>query len=122
MSMRKWLFAVVLTVVMLMFSVVAFGQEEFHWTGNTYQQFVQTHIHALVYTFGLADGIYIGAALEESKHGAIQGCLAKLTRGQVTTMIQKYLTDHPERWHEEMSILALRSLVTACPDLPVSLP
>lgn len=97
------------------FAAVAFAQQQPQWTGNAYRQLGPDS--GIAYALGLVDGITLGAAIERTG-GSVQdfydACVRGRTRGQVKAIIDKYLADHPERWHEAMGGLVTRALVEAC--------
>ena len=44
----------------------------------------------------------------------LQKCLRTLTFGQAHAILDKYVTDHPERWDKQMADLAEEAFIDAC--------
>lgn len=45
----------------------------------------------------------------------ISTCIDKWTFGQVKAVIDNYLRDNPQQWHESIDIISLRAAAKACP-------
>ena len=50
----------------------------------------------------------------QDEHIRIESCVKIRTEGQVGAMVDKYLRDHPERWHEPLAELVSDTLMYAC--------
>jgi len=71
------------------------------------------YIKGVVYGFDM--GTHIGS---DNDRNAVKKtmCIPKDTNvGQWTTIVKKYLEDHPEKLHEEVASLVISSLATAFP-------
>lgn len=75
-----------------------------------------------VYAKGLFDGILLspyflpsGFQTPQSKVDTFRQCTRGMTGQQLAAIFNKYLTAHPERWHNSMHGLALSALREICP-------
>ena len=72
-----------------------------------------------IYASGLMDGFY-GSALfggNERTISDLKHCTIDMNSGQLTAIIEQYVQNHPERWHEPTSVEAYNALVNACRQL-----
>ncbi len=80
-------------------------------TGQSYRQLPE------IYRLGYASGFHQGlakAAIEPSTALSIARCTAQWTLGQAQAVVDKYINDNPQRWHEWIGNLAWDALLSAC--------
>jgi hypothetical protein len=71
----------------------------------------------VVYISGLSDGFY-GSAMfgaGDETLDRLNSCTKDMDSKQVTAIVSKYVTDHPETWHLPLSVEAFNALNAACP-------
>jgi hypothetical protein len=71
----------------------------------------------VVYISGLSDGFY-GSAMfgaGDETVDRLNSCTKDMDSKQVTAIVSKYVTDHPETWHLPLSVEAYNALNVACP-------
>jgi hypothetical protein len=71
----------------------------------------------LTYITGLMDGFY-GSAMfgaSEDTVGRLNACMKDMDSKQVTAIVYKYVSDHPQWWHMPLSVEAYNALNDACP-------
>jgi len=68
------------------------------------------------YITGVMDGFFAGQAINSNKDFFwLKKCTDGMTNKQITAIVDKYLKNHPEQWHDYMNILVYRSLIDMCP-------
>jgi hypothetical protein len=84
-------------------------------TGNVYRELSPAGKRG--YVMGFTDGVLIAPLLDapKSELRSIERCLVGMTDVQVVAIFDKWLTDNPARWHEQMNILSYSALRQACP-------
>ena len=71
----------------------------------------------VTYTTGLLDG-FPGSAMFGAGDDTVDrlgSCTKEMDSKQVTEIVSKYVTDHPETWHLPLSVEAFNALNDACP-------
>jgi Ssp1 endopeptidase immunity protein Rap1a len=71
----------------------------------------------VVYITGLMDGFFASGAFGATGEtvAALDSCTKGMDNKQVSAIITKYVKDHPEAWHQPLSIEAFNALNTvAC--------
>ena len=65
---------------------------------------------------GLVDGIYLAPLMGAPQENIepFHKCIVGMSDTQVAAIIQEFLKDHPEKWHERLSMEAYNALNTAC--------
>lgn len=65
---------------------------------------------------GLVDGIYLAPLFGAPGKNieSFHRCIVGMSTSQVAAIIQKYLKDHPEKWHQRLSVEAYSALESAC--------
>lgn len=85
-------------------------------TGNQWRQYSEESKG--FYLIGLFDGWTFSDALQDESGKAIlpllTSCLKTMTYEQMIAIIEKYMKEHPERWHQELTLLILPALGGAC--------
>lgn len=107
---------------LLLFPLAVSGQDqgvlikEGFVTGNHYQQLPEVQQHA--YLMGLTDGILVspllGVSRDEEGLTWFERCDAHKNSGQLQAIVDRFLQDHPERWHEGMGVLFFLAMKEAC--------
>jgi len=65
---------------------------------------------------GLVDGIYLAPLMGAPQENVepFHKCTVGMSATQAAAIIQKYLKEHPEKWHQRLSVEAYNALNTAC--------
>jgi hypothetical protein len=71
------------------------------------------------YAMGLLDGMYMapafGAPDDNKILMSIASCVEGMKSTQVAAIIEKYVHDHPEKWHWDLKLVGYNALLDACP-------
>ena len=69
-----------------------------------------------IYSMGLVDGIllYPFYGAPKLKMEKFETCMTGMNDSQLSAIFDKYLAEHPERWHQSMHRLAFVALKEAC--------
>lgn len=71
------------------------------------------------YAMGVLDGMYMaplfGAPENDKRLLSLASCVEGMKASQVAAIIEKYVRDHPERWHWDLKDAAYSSMREACP-------
>lgn len=87
------------------------------FTGNDWQR--SSTDGKVMYLVGILDGWEFAEGVHNvRKHSddpSLIHCWDKnMTYGQFLAMVEKYMTEHPQNWHEIMPIIVLRTLNQIC--------
>jgi hypothetical protein len=84
-------------------------------TGNDYLQKSETERHG--YVMGLLDGLFASATIgsDSAVLARIKSCTLGMKSNQIMAILDKYLRDNPQIWHQDADVLFLQSLFRACP-------
>jgi hypothetical protein len=65
---------------------------------------------------GLVDGIYLAPILgaPEENIERLHNCIAGMSTTQVAAIIEKFLKEHPEKWHQRLNVEAYNAVDAAC--------
>ena len=76
-----------------------------------------SEVSRVLYISGLMDGFFASAMLgaTDKTVDSLSSCTGEMDAKQVTAIITKYVKDHPETWHNPLSIEAYNALIEACP-------
>lgn len=90
-------------------------------SGNEY---LSSGLSKRSYVTGIIDGIFIGPVFSETTGDKsliwwLQNCLAGMENTQMVAIIDKYMKEHPEEWHEDMHVIVYRAFANLCPDSPL---
>ena len=82
--------------------------------GNTYREY-SDDVKA-VNVMGVMDGIVIAPVFSAptKKLAWLETCSSGMSGYQVAAIVDKYLRDHPERWHEPMNVSVYAAMFDAC--------
>jgi len=71
------------------------------------------------YAMGFVNGMMASGILgaDGSNVEILDRCTKDMQAKQVAAIIEKYVKDHPEGWHETLAVHSLDALLSACPDL-----
>ncbi len=71
------------------------------------------------YAMGFLDGIRQSVLLgaDETKVGALHKCMGGVKASQIVAIVDKYLQEHPEKWHWDAKLTAYSALLEVCPEL-----
>lgn len=83
----------------------------FH-TGQTYQSL--SYPQRVGYLSGLVDGMLLAPFLGGSEENWLTRCMVGMSDTQMTAIADKYISDHPESWHQPMHVLAYNALLAGC--------
>ena len=83
-------------------------------TGNEYLRLPD--VNKLHYVMGVVDGIFLAPffGAPKDKMDWIEKFLVNMTDSQVTAIINKYLQENPQRWHESMNVIIYSAFREAC--------
>jgi len=84
-------------------------------TGTIYRKFNEYQKRS--YAMGVIDGIYLSPFFGASRThlGWVEKCVQGMDDEQVAAVIDKFLKDHPERWHQTVHASVYAALLSACP-------
>jgi len=82
--------------------------------GNTYREY-SDDVKA-VYVMGVMDGMVIAPVFSapKKKLAWLEACSVGMSGYQVAAIVDKYLRDNPEHWHEPTNILVYSAMLDAC--------
>lgn len=83
----------------------------FH-TGQTYQTL--SYAQRVGYMSGLVDGLLLAPFLGGSEENWLTRCMVGMSDTQMTAIADKYVSDHPQDWHQPMHVLAYNALLAGC--------
>jgi hypothetical protein len=124
MKHRTLLRTCICVFAVLLLSALAMGE---HQLARTYpaptcyvkaEKFLELpEYERLAYTTGLLDGFYSVAMFGASDETVdrLNSCTKDMDSKQVSAIVSKYVTDHPETWHLPLSVAAYNALNNACP-------
>jgi len=111
-----------LATVVLLFAVTppALGQDDpvaiksGFVDGNGYRAF--SGFEKRAYAMGLIDGYFLAPLFGAPKRRLewLERCVVGMTDVQLVAIIDKFLQDHPERWHDGMHALVYSAMFEAC--------
>ena len=109
----------ILMLVLFLVPVSTSGTEDI-WvktgfiTGNDYLAF--TDVNKKRYAIGVVDGMFLGPLFGAPKANIkwLENCVVKMTDSQVAAILNKYLKDNPQRWHEALNIIVYSALREVC--------
>lgn len=83
-------------------------------TGNAFRTFPQQAKSA--YAMGLIDGMFLSPFFGAKKESLswLERCATGINDKQIVAILDKYLNDHPGRWHETMHVLGMLAMKDAC--------
>lgn len=82
--------------------------------GSEFKSF--SNVSKNMYSMGLVDGILLSPfyGVPKLKMEKFETCIIGMNGSQLTAIFDKYLAEHPERWHQSMHTLAFVALKEAC--------
>lgn len=71
------------------------------------------------YVMGFSNGMMASGILEAdvSKVKALHDCTNGMSAKQLAAILDKYLSEHPEGWHEPLAVHSFDALLGVCPSL-----
>jgi hypothetical protein len=71
------------------------------------------------YAMGFVNGIMTSGILgaDLPKVEMMNRCTTQMQAKQIAAIIDKYVKDHPESWHEPLAVHSFNALLDVCPDL-----
>lgn len=83
-------------------------------TGNSYRASSAQEKSGFV--MGFIDGLLVAPLLgaPRSKLVRLEECLTGMVNSQVVAIVDKWLTENPGRWHQQMNVLTFSALQAAC--------
>jgi len=70
------------------------------------------------YAMGVVDGMWLapmfGAPDGGTKLKSLGACMEGMYNVQIKAIIDKFLKDHPERWNDQMHLVAFTAMTEAC--------
>lgn len=84
-------------------------------TGNGFRRFSQGE--QLSYVVGIVDGLKLAPTLGADKPDMkwLRTCIKDMEAEQIKAIVDMFLTDNPDRWHESMHMLVYAALLGPCP-------
>lgn len=84
-------------------------------TGNEYLAFAD--VNKKRYAMGVLDGIFLAPLFGAPKGNIkwLENCVVNMTDSQVAAVLNKYLRDNPQRWHESLNFIAYSAFREVCP-------
>lgn len=84
------------------------------YDGNFYLQ--QDEPSKLQYITGVYDGIQLAPLFgaPEDNMGWVYKCCVGMTNLQLKAIVERFMKDNPQRWHDQMNILVYSALIDAC--------
>jgi len=75
-----------------------------------------TEVEKTAYSSGYLDGVLSSVLLgaPPDRIERVSACLQGMTNGQLSAVIEKYVSSHPERWDYRMTILGELAITEAC--------
>ncbi len=83
------------------------------YTGNDYLQLGENSRRT--YVTGIIDGFHLAFGESPKSLKWITNCTRGKDNFQITAIVDKFLSENPQRWHEPMNVLVYDSLVNICP-------
>ena len=113
--MKRVLFSL---VFLFPLTSVSLGQEQgvrIHDGFGTVQEFLgMSEIEQRAYAMGAVNGMLLAPLLPETKLERFEQCIEGMNNVQVAAIIEKYVREHPERWHEKTPAFIFSALSSAC--------
>lgn len=83
-------------------------------TGNIYKEFSYSEQRG--YIIGYFDGLLASPLLHRSnvESDDLESCIRKMTDTQLLAMVDKYMTENPDKWHMPMNILMWSMIQDTC--------
>jgi hypothetical protein len=71
------------------------------------------------YAMGFVNGMMASGNLgaDISKLETLNGCTEGMQAKQLAAVLDKYVKEHPEVWHQTLAAHSLAAIIEACPDL-----
>jgi hypothetical protein len=117
---RRWLCIVVVMLCCLL-AVVTSASGGFI-TGNQWRELPNSA--RMLCVVGVIDGWhFMGLAVDEPSKQRMIGTFIRLTScvekrqmtgEQILAIVEKYVTEHPEEWHERMEFIVFKTMSAAC--------
>ena len=84
-------------------------------TGNQYR--TESESRRESYVMGVTDGFLFSAVWggPESRPLAFKRCIENMNSAQTQAIVDKYMANHPERWHQYMQSLIYGAYIEFCP-------
>lgn len=69
-----------------------------------------------IYSMGLIDGILLAPlyGADKEKMVVLESCIEGMSGDQIAAIFDKYIQDHPERWHGNMHAVGFSAMKQAC--------
>jgi hypothetical protein len=92
-------------------------------TGNAYLHYV-SETQRIFFIVGFVDGLRLAVNLQLTASSAAvdipvsrlwDQCIESREYGQIRTIVENWLRNHPEQWHRPMDELVFQALVESCP-------
>jgi len=69
--------------------------------------------YAMGFVNGLMASIILGA--QDDKLKELETCIHEMKSNQVAAIIEKYIKEHPETWHQPLTIESWKAFAKMCP-------
>jgi hypothetical protein len=109
--MERWAGLGITATVLVLVAAGASGQYQ-RMTGNFWKD--MPDIARVAYAAGFIDGMIAATTAPDSSAGVAKCVADTMPYGQINAIVSKYVADHPEKWHLNLSALAATALWEAC--------
>lgn len=83
-------------------------------TGNDYQELSPGGKRG--YVTGFVDGVLVAPVFDAPKQALqwIELCIVDMSNVQIVAIVDKWLSENPQRWHQPMNMLTFTALKDGC--------
>ena len=109
--MRKAGIILLALVIGFFFGAGAWGEYvlgKFRAVGNQYKQVEESG--RTNYVTGLLDGIELGSILDKEEISQLKDYVSQMSINQIKAIVEKYMNEHPEKWHYPVAPLIFQAL------------
>lgn len=84
------------------------------YAGNTYRELSEAARRT--YVSGVIDGIFVSTLFDANFDliDWLKRCVTGMNNGQVTAIVDLFLSAHPERWDQGMHVLVYTAMLEGC--------
>jgi hypothetical protein len=88
------------------------------YAGNDYRELHEGQRR--VYVSGVIEGMLLAPlyGAPKSRMSWLESCAVGMSDKQVTAIVDKFMDEHPARWHEQMKTLVYSAMIGACKRSP----
>lgn len=101
-----------LAVLIMVFLTPLTGNAGGYVNGNLWQKMAPPEQNA--YLLGVLDILNFEFSSEPQKAQAFGKCLSERTNVQMLAMVNKFIDDNPDKWHNSMPLLIMMAIKPGC--------